>query len=68
MSDLSAENGPNHYVTAHVIQELAGVADAALVTGDYQRCVAVVENIYNLLDRHTRSPSLGKPGDLPEAE
>lgn len=55
MSDINGENSRDDQATSSVIQELAGVADKALVTGDYSRCVAIVENIYELLDRKSGS-------------
>ena len=48
MRDIAATKKPRE-----LIQELACLADMAMVTGDNSRCLELVESIYDLLDRQT---------------
>ena len=54
MSDVSSNGEYRNFETESFIQELASSADKAQVIGDHSRCVAIVENIYDLLDRQSR--------------
>lgn len=54
MRDVSADQAYIKGESASFIQELASSADMAQVIGDHSRAVAIVENIYDLLDRQTR--------------
>ncbi len=54
MSDADQKAVDLNQAQDSYIRELARVADRALVTGDHSRCVAIVENIYDLLDLQSR--------------
>ena len=57
MCDVSVDRDQCDCTSATFIRELATSADEAQVTGDQSRCVAIVENIYDLLDRQSRVPA-----------
>ncbi|GAC1343509.1 MAG: hypothetical protein NVSMB18_19470 [Acetobacteraceae bacterium] len=56
MSEVASRQDQNGAADQISVQELACRADQAMVTGDYTGCVALVVDIYKLLDRQTRSP------------
>ena len=64
MIDFGDGSYDSAYHPSRVIQELAFVADKALVTGDYRRCVAIVENIYDLLDRQSQAAPAKRSGEF----
>jgi hypothetical protein len=60
MSEIASKQEQGGSTSQASVQDLAGLADQALVTGDYNSCVALVGDIYDLLDRQTRSPLNGE--------
>ena len=56
MPDARTGRGHREFADRSDIQALASSADAALVQGDYSRCVAIVDDMYDLLDRQSQVP------------
>ena len=53
MPDTRNQRGKSDYANSSLVTDLARVADEALIKGDYRRCTAIIENIYDLLERQT---------------
>jgi hypothetical protein len=53
MKQLPIEARNGELVSRSDIRQLVSLADKALVTGDDRTCLALVETIYDLLDRQT---------------
>lgn len=53
MRNITGQEGKSDHAGSSLVTDLAWLADQALIEGDSRRCIAIIENIYDLLEsRH----------------